>query len=65
MLRMYRNRKTEGRCDMKWLDRLVDKCIERKPNKRIRAKAELLKLLEEAEREQLKGIFRRNGYDEV
>ena len=50
---------------MKWLDRLVDKCIERKPNKRIRAKAELLKLLEEAEREQLKGIFRRNGYDEV
>lgn len=50
---------------MKWLDRFVDKCIERKPVKIVISKAELLKLLEEAEREQLKEIFRRNGYDEI
>lgn len=50
---------------MKWWDKVVDKCIERKPVKVVMSKAELLRLIEEAERAQLKEIFRRNGYDEV
>lgn len=32
---------------------------------KVRHKAELLRTVEDAEREQLKEIFRRNGYDEV
>lgn len=43
---------------MKWWDKFVDKCIEPKPQKRIEVRitqAELLKLIEEAEREQLEG----------
>lgn len=50
---------------MKLLEKFVEKCIERRPIKVVMSKAELLRLIEEAEREQLKGIFRRNGYDEV
>ena len=42
---------------MKWWDKVVDKLIEPKPQKRIevRTRAELLKVIEEAEREQLEG----------
>lgn len=43
---------------MKWWDKVVDKLIEPKPKKRIEVKitqAELLRLIEEAEREQLEG----------
>lgn len=50
---------------MKWWDKVLDKLIEPKPKKPVRTKAELLRLIEDAEREQLKEIFRRNGYDEV
>lgn len=43
---------------MKWFDKFVEKCIEPKPQKRIEVRitrAELLKVIEEAEREQLEG----------
>lgn len=43
---------------MKWWDKVVDKLIEPKPQKRIEVRitqAELLKVIEEAEREQLEG----------
>ena len=64
---------------MKWLDRFVDKCIVKvlptlgklmflqylDDQEKVRHKAELLRTVEDAEREQLKEIFRRNGYDEV
>ncbi len=58
MYGMYRNRKTEGGGNMKWWDKVLDKLIEPKPQKRIEVKitqAELLRLIEEAEREQLEG----------
>lgn len=41
-------------------NRILERCIERKPNS-----CERLQALEKAEREQLKEIFRRNGYDKV
>ena len=63
--RLFKSLKGRVGGAMKWLEKLVDKCIERKPVKVVMSKAELLRLIEEAEREQLKGIFRRNGYDEV
>lgn len=43
---------------MKWWDKVLDKCIEPKPRKRIEVKitqAKLLKIIEDAEREQLEG----------
>lgn len=43
---------------MNWWDKVLDKLIEPKPQKRIEVKitqTELLKLIEEAEREQLEG----------
>lgn len=40
---------------MKWLDKFVDKCIERKPVKVVMSKAELLRMIETAEKEQLEG----------
>lgn len=43
---------------MKWFDKFVEKCIEPKPQKRIEVRItreELLRLIEEAEREQLEG----------
>lgn len=43
---------------MKWFDKFVEKCIEPKHQKRIEVRitrAELLKIIETAEREQLEG----------
>lgn len=51
---------------MKWWDKVLEKCIERKPQteavKRRYTREELMRIIEEAERKQLEEIFRRNGY---
>lgn len=40
---------------MKLLEKFVEKCIERRPIKVVMSKSELLRLIEQAEREQLEG----------